>query len=78
MKRLKDSTLQRYSALQLAKHLAQLNHPHYWLDLSYDQVLILDQADNGIGQWLFHFTICEQNKDYLIELHNTIHNLKFA
>jgi len=74
MKRLKDSTLKRYSAHQIAQHIDKLNHPNYWVDLVYNQVLILATRNNGVSHWLFHFTICEQNKDHLIDLHHTIHN----
>ena len=64
MKRLKESTLKRYSARQIAKHIYRMNPPNYWVDLAYNQILILDKTENGIGLWLFYFSICEQNKDH--------------
>lgn len=68
MKKLKQTTIDRYSARQLAKHINRLDQEKYLIDLSYGQVLVA-----GDNCWRFHCSIIDQNKYELIEVLNDIH-----
>ena len=59
---LKDSTMQRYTVKQLAKHLDKKSHLFYY-DSAYKELLIEHER-----QFFFYCSIIEQNKHALIEL----------
>ena len=64
---LKESTMQRYTVKQLAKHLIKKSNLFTWCP--YDNLYILRQAKEGdLKTWFFYCSLHEYNRDIIIEL----------